>query len=405
MNILSGKRIVLGITGSIAAYKAVDLASKLTKSGAEVDVVLTGAAEKLVSAISFSSVTGRRAYTDQDLWQVSDHVLHINLAENNHAMLIAPATANTIAKMAYGISDNLLSLVALASRTPPIVAPAMDGGMYANPSTQTNLKLLEERGIQIWGPSSGHLASGLSGRGRMLEPQQLMGNLRWWLGRDGELRGRKVLVTAGGTQEPLDPVRVLSNRSSGKQGYAIAQAAIDQGADVTLISGPTCQEAPEGADLIKVTTAKEMADQVLNRADQSDLLVMAAAVADYRPQQISENKIKKAEEKFDSIMLEKTTDILLEVGEKKKKGGGPGIVIGFAAETEGLVKNAQKKLESKNLDLIAANDVSQKDSGIGADQNQVTLIWKDGKIQEYPLMSKTEVAEIISQEAARLLNQ
>jgi phosphopantothenoylcysteine decarboxylase/phosphopantothenate--cysteine ligase len=193
MNILSGKRIVLGITGSIAAYKAVDLASKLTKSGAEVDVVLTDSAEKLVSAITFSSVTGRRAYTDQDLWQVSDHVLHINLGEKNQAFLIAPATANTIAKLAHGICDNLLSVAALASRTTPIIAPAMDGGMYANPSTQANIEILKDRGIQFWGPGSGHLASGLAGKGRMLEPAQLLGNLRYWLGQDGELQGRKVL--------------------------------------------------------------------------------------------------------------------------------------------------------------------------------------------------------------------
>jgi phosphopantothenoylcysteine decarboxylase/phosphopantothenate--cysteine ligase len=404
MKIFEDKRIVLGVTGSIAAYKAISLASSLTKAGALVDVILTAAASKLVSPISFSSVTGRMAYIDSDLWQVEDHVLHIDLGENNDAFLIAPATANTIAKLAHGLADNLLTLSALASRTTPLVAPAMDGGMYSNPATQENIKILSERGVQILGPAAGHLASGLSGVGRMLEPDQLSGYLRQWLGRNGSLSGRSVLVTAGGTQEPIDPVRVITNRSSGKQGYAIAQAALDQGASVTLISAPTSLNPPIGAELVPVTTAEEMKDAVLEAAAGADLLVMTAAVADYRPQESAHDKIKKEKGGLTEILLEETPDILGEITRAyQKKDTGPKVVIGFAAETENLLKNAEKKLKSKGMDLIVANDVSRKDSGIGADQNQVTLIWQDGKTKELPLMEKSAVAEELIKAAAAII--
>jgi len=406
MKVLNGKRIVLGITGSIAAYKAVELASSLTKAGAKVDVILTEAASRLVSPITFSSVTGRRAYIDGDLWQVDDHVLHIELGEKNDIFLIAPATANTIAKLSSGLADNLLTLTALASRTQVIIAPAMDGGMYSNPATQNNLEILAALGIDIWGPAEGHLASGLSGKGRMLEPEQLLGHLRVRLGRDGGLRGKKVIVTAGGTQEPIDPVRVISNRSSGKQGYKIAQAALDQGANVVLISGPVSITPPEGLELIKVTTADEMASAVLTETEKTDLLIMAAAVADFRPDRVNTEKIKKEQGGLKDLKLEPTLDILLEVLKRKlKSGSGPVVTIGFAAETEKLLKNAKDKLEKKGLDLIAVNDVSRKDAGIGSDHNQVTLIWKDGKTKELPLMDKFELAEEIIGEAVILLKE
>lgn len=406
MNVLNGKRIILGITGSIAAYKAVGLASSLTKAGAMVDVILTEAASRLVSPITFSSVTGRRAYLDGDLWQVDDHVLHIELGEKNDVYLIAPATANTIAKLAHGLADNLLTLTALASRTRVILAPAMDGGMYSNPVTQENLKILSARGVELWGPAAGHLASGLSGKGRMLEPEQLIGHLRVRLGRDGILKGKKVIVTAGGTQEPIDPVRVISNRSSGKQGYKIAQAALDQGANVVLISGPVSLTPPVGVVLINVTTADEMAAAVLTEIEKADLLIMAAAVADFKPARVNTGKIKKSQSGLADLQLEPTVDILIEVLKRKKKSGsGTGVTIGFAAETENLLENAKDKLEKKGLDLIAANDVSRKDSGIGSDNNQVTLIWKDGKTRELPLMDKTGVAEEIIGEAVILLKE
>jgi phosphopantothenoylcysteine decarboxylase / phosphopantothenate---cysteine ligase len=404
MKVIENKRIILGVTGSIAAYKIVTLASSLTKAGALIDVILTDAASKLVSPITFSSVTGRKAYIDDDLWKVDDHVLHIELGEKNDALLIAPATANTIAKLTHGMADNLLTLTALASRTPPLVAPAMDGGMFSHPATQENLDILKNRGVEIWGPAAGHLASGLSGKGRMLEPDQLLGYLRCWLGRNGKLKGKKVVISAGGTQEPIDPVRVIGNKSSGKQGYAIAQAALDQGAQVILISAPVALPEPIGARLIPVTTANEMAEVVFAESKGADLLIMAAAVADYKPTQKADHKIKKDQGGLNVIHLEKTVDILKEVATRRDKNKtGPTVVIGFAAETENLFENAKSKLEEKKLDLIAANDVSREDCGIGSDKNQVILIWKDGQTKELPVMEKSAIADELIQEAAKLL--
>ena len=285
MKIFENKRIILGVTGSIAAYKSVDLASRLTKAGALVDVVLTEAAAKLVTPVTFSSVTGRKAYLESDLWKVDDHVLHIELGEKSQVFLIAPATANTIAKLAHGIADNLLTVSALASRTDILVAPAMDGGMYSNLATQENLATLKDRGVIILGPAEGHLASGLSGKGRMLEPEELFGHLRARLGKNGILAGKKVVVSAGGTQEPIDPVRVISNKSSGKQGYALAQAALDHGARVVLITTPVCLKPPVESSVVKVTKAEEMAEAVYKESSDADILIMAAAVADYQPDQ------------------------------------------------------------------------------------------------------------------------
>jgi phosphopantothenoylcysteine decarboxylase/phosphopantothenate--cysteine ligase len=318
--------------------------------------------------------------------------------------LIAPATANTIAKLAQGLADNLLTLTALASRTQIAVAPAMDGGMYSHPATQANLALLRERGVHIWGPAAGHLASGLSGKGRMLEPDLLAGHLRQFLGREGVLKGKKVVVTAGGTQEPIDPVRVISNRSSGKQGYAIAQAALDEGAEVCLISGPVSLLPPVGANLVQVTTAAEMAEVVLAETEGADLLIMAAAVADYRPVQPADQKIKKDQEGLETLILEGTEDILLRLAARKVESGvGPAFVVGFAAETENLLENARVKLERKSLDLIAANDVSGQGAGIGADLNQVLLIWRDGRTKDLGLLPKFEIAKALIEEAASLL--
>ena len=404
MKVFEEKQIVLGVTGSIAAYKIVDLASKLTQSRALVDVILTESAARLVSPLTFSSVTGRKAYVDQDLWQVEDHVLHIKLGEENQAFLIAPASANTIAKLASGLADNLLTVSALASRTGLLVAPAMDGGMYSHPATQENLKILERRGVMLLGPAAGHLASGMSGRGRMLESDQLLGHLRMYLGKDGVLKGKKVVVTAGGTQEPIDPVRVLSNKSSGKQGFALAQAALDQGAEVTLISSPVCLTPPVGASNVDVTTAEQMAAVVLKETENADLLIMAAAVADFKPAQEMNRKVKKDQGGLSVINLETTPDILGELAQRKRSVGiGPRLTIGFAAETDNLLENASSKLKKKELDLIVANDVRRKDSGFGSDKNQVTLIWKDGREKELPLMEKTAVSDVIILEAAKLM--
>ena len=283
MQPFKSKRILLGVTGSIACYKAADLVSKLSQLGAQVDVVLTSAATKFIAPLTFQSVTGRHAYTDEDLWGPQGHVLHVSLGKEAELLVIAPATANTLAKLAHGQADNLLTLAALASTAQLLLAPAMDGGMYMHPATQANLETLKMRGAHIIGPVTGHLASGLSGLGRMVEPDQLVGHVRYLLGRDGPLAGRRVLVTAGGTQEAIDPVRSITNRSSGKQGYALAQAALDMGAEVTLISGPTALEIPVDAKLVRVTGAKEMLKAVLNEVKTADALLMAAAVADFRP--------------------------------------------------------------------------------------------------------------------------
>jgi len=292
MSVLSNKRILLGVTGSIAAYKAADLASKLTQAGAQVDAILTESAQKFVTPLTFQSVTGRRAYTDSDLWGSEAHVLHVGLGHNADLLVIAPCTANTLAKLAHGQADSLLTVTALASNCPLVVAPAMDGGMYDHAATQENLDALKKRGTTIIKPAEGHLASGLTGKGRLPETPELIGHIRLTLGRAGWLAHRKVIVTAGGTQEPLDPVRVLTNKSSGKQGYALAQAALDAGAQVTLITAPTSLTPPVGANVVHAQTAKQMLDAVLNESADADVLIMAAAVADFRPKNAASDKIK-----------------------------------------------------------------------------------------------------------------
>ena len=392
MQLLTNKHIVLGITGSIAAYKSVTLASMLTKAGAKVDVVMTESAAKLVAPLTFRSVTGQGAYVDDHLWQNENHVLHIQLGEKNDAFLIAPATANTIAKLAHGLADNLLTVTALASRTPLLIAPAMDGGMYANPATQANLRTLEERGMTIIGPAQGHLASGLSGKGRMVEPKELFEHLRIAIGADGPLAGCKVTVTAGGTRESIDPVRVITNRSSGKQGYALAQAALDLGAEVTLISAPTSLAAPVGAHLVSVTTAEEMLGAVLEAVEGAGALVMAAAVADFKPACSKEEKIKK-NDGVPTITLEPTADVLGAVAALPQEER-PRLLVGFAAESQNLLENAQSKLKSKKLDLMVANDISAPQAGFDVDTNRVTLLWADGRVEGLPLMSKAEVAVV-----------
>jgi phosphopantothenoylcysteine decarboxylase/phosphopantothenate--cysteine ligase len=402
MTILNGKKILLGITGSIAVYKAADLASKLTQSGAQVDIVLTASAEKFVTPLTFQSVTGRRAYTDDDLWGNEAHVLHVSLGKTADLLVIAPCTANTIAKLAQGTADNLLTVLALAARCPTLIAPAMDGGMYDHPATQENLDKLKERGITIVGPADGHLASGLTGKGRMTEPAEILGHIRLTLGRRGPLAARKIIITAGGTQEPLDPVRMLTNRSSGKQGYALAQAALDFGAEVILISTPTSLIQPVGARLVNVETAKQMLDAVLAASADADALIMAAAVADFRPKKTSENKMKKRDG-IPQMELEETEDILKTVADQRSRKKRPYIVMGFAAESRDLLGNASEKLKSKKIDLIAANDVSSEDAGFGVETNRITLLFADGKQEAYPLMSKNEVAEIIMQHIATLL--
>lgn len=405
MSILSGKRILLGVTGSIAAYKAADLASKLTQAGAQVDVLLSTAAEKFITPLTFQSVTGRRAYVDADLWGGEAHVLHVGLGHQTDLLVIAPCTANTLAKLAHGQADSLLTVTALAATCPLIVAPAMDGGMYDHPATQANLDILRGRGAYVIEPASGHLASGLTGRGRLPETPDLLGHIRLVLGRKGVLAGRTVVVTAGGTAEPIDPVRVITNRSSGKQGYALAQAAVDAGAQVTLISTPVTLTPPVGARVVPVETAQQMLAAVLKESQGCDALIMAAAVADFRPKTQAGNKIKK-EGGLPQIELEATEDILKTVsapGVERSGAQRPRVVVGFAAESQSLMENAAVKLQSKKLDLIAANDISAEGAGFAVETNRITLLFADGRREALSLMSKNEVAEIIVARIAALL--
>jgi len=405
---LEGRHILLGVTGSIAVYKAAELASKLTQAGARVNAILTPSAVRFVSPITFQSVTGQDAYLEDALWGSQAHVLHVGLGHQADLLVIAPVTATTIAKLTHGIADNLLTLTALAYGTgtpthPLVIAPAMDGGMFDHPATQENLSILRQRGAEIIGPESGHLASGLEAVGRMTEPTAILGRIRYLLTRRGPLGGRRVVVTAGGTQEPVDPVRVLTNRSSGKQGYALAQAALDAGAEVTLISALTALLAPSGVELIQVTTAAEMAVAVFTACKDADALLMAAAVADFRPSQAAAQKLKKAAG-IPVIELEPTQDILAAVAQQRARTKLPQVVVGFAAETQDLLANAQAKLHAKRLDLIVANDVSAPGAGFGSDTNHVTMLHANGKSEKMPLISKAEVAARIITEVAKLLN-
>jgi len=395
------KHILLGVTGSIAAYKAADLASRLTQAGAQVDVLLTQAALQFITPLTFQSVTGRKAYTDADLWGGQAHVLHVGMGHHADLLVIAPCSANTLAKLAHGMADNLLTITALAMRNPLLLAPAMDVGMYGHPATQANVEMLRLRGVQFVGPEQGRMASGLSGLGRLSEPGEILGHIRLALSRQGPLAGRKVVVSAGGTQEPLDPVRVIANRSSGKQGFALAQAALDLGASVTLIAGPVALPTPTGAERLDVSTAEEMLQAVLAASAESDCLIMAAAVADFRPAQAASQKIKK-EDGAPHIQLEPTPDILAAVARRRSTGARPQVVIGFAAESQSLLDNARRKLEAKKLDLIVANDISAADAGFAVDNNRVTLLDAQGA-EALPLMSKEAVAESVLARAAALL--
>jgi phosphopantothenoylcysteine decarboxylase/phosphopantothenate--cysteine ligase len=408
ITILENKRIILGVTGSIAAYKAADLASKLTQAGAQVDVIMTDAARQFVTPLTFQSVTGRPVYTS--MWNTDNaglptHIAHVGLGEEADLLVIAPITANTLAKMAGGMADDLLSVTALAARCPVVIAPAMDGGMYSHPATQANLKTLRERGVTVIEPEEGRFASGLVGKGRLPETPVLLGHIRRVLGRAGELAGRKVIVTAGGTREPLDPVRYLTNHSSGKQGYALAQAALDAGADVTLISTVQGLPAPIGAELLCVDTADEMLKAVQSHLKKSDALIMAAAVADFRPAQYSRHKIKKSAkpDEAPTLALSRTPDILLEIKTQREKSGSPRVVVGFAAESEDVLTNAQAKLKRKGLDLIVANDITAIDAGFGTDTNRVTLVDGEGEPRPLELASKAKVSETVIRWIAQLL--
>ena len=408
ITLLRDRRIILGVTGSIAAFKAADLASKLTQAGAQVDVILTAGAQRFVTPLTFSALTGRAVH--RDLWATDDdaagHVAHVRLGEQADLMLIAPATAHTLAKLAHGLADNLLTVTALAARCPLLLAPAMDGGMYEHPATQANLQTLSERGVTLIAPDAGRFASGLGGQGRLPEPPVLLGHVRRALGRDGALAGRQVVVTAGGTREALDPVRYLGNRSSGRQGHALAQAALDAGADVALISSAPEPPTPVGATRIAVNTAQEMLEATLAAARQADALVMVAAVADFRPAQRSAHKLRKRDHDAGlQLTLTRTQDVLAAVAAQREHCGRPRFLVGFAAESEQLLARAAEKLAHKGLDLLVANDISATDAGFGVADNRVTLLAPGHEPQALPLMSKVAVAESVVARLAEELDQ
>jgi phosphopantothenoylcysteine decarboxylase/phosphopantothenate--cysteine ligase len=392
--VLTNKTIVLGITGSIAAYKAVDIASKLTQAGAKVEVVMTEPATRFITPLALRTITGRPVVTS--MWEPAGefHVEHIALADAADVIAIAPATANIIARLAAGISDDILTCTVLASKAPVLIAPAMHTAMFLNPVTQENLARLKTRGFIIVDPASGKLASGGQGVGRLPDTEIIIAAIEQTLARNSDLAGRHIVVTAGGTREPIDPVRYIGNRSSGKMGYALAEAARDRGATVILITASP-HPGPSGVEVAPVETPAQMQAAVAKATIPADALIMAAAVADYRPKNVSPTKIKKQTSDL-TLELVRNPDILAEAK-------GSFIKVGFAAESENLVENARKKLEMKQLDIIIANDVTETDSGFAADTNKVTLVDKQGNVTEFPLMTKREVADKILDRVGELL--
>jgi len=390
------RNVVLGVTGSIAAYKAVDLASKLTQAGVSVHTVMTESATKLVGPASLRAITGHPVVTEMFELETPHSIEHVSLAELADLVLIAPATANVIAKIACGIADDILTCTVLATRAPLLVAPAMHTAMWENVATQENVKTLRSRGVAFVGPAVGRLASGGYGEGRFAPVEQILGEALRLLGRTGDLAGRRIVVSAGGTREAIDPVRFLGNRSSGKMGVAIAEAARDRGAEVTLVSGPTLLRRPSGVAAVDVESAGEMLAAVKEAAEGADALVMAAAVADYAPESASGKKLKKGEGGLE-LKLERTVDVLDAVRDVLVR-------VGFAAETESLVDNARKKLDAKGLDLVVANAVGGGASPFGAETNQATLLSASGEVEDLPPLSKRELAERILDRVRDLLD-
>jgi phosphopantothenoylcysteine decarboxylase/phosphopantothenate--cysteine ligase len=406
--ILQGKHILLGITGGISAYKAADLASKLVQAGALVDVILTRSAMAFITPLTFESLTHRAVHTDVlAMAAIGERreIAHVSLAKAADLFIIAPATAQTLAKLALGLADDLLGATALSCPAPLLIAPAMESHMWEHPATQDHVRTLRERGATFAGPATGRLASGALGVGRMAEPSDILEMARATLGQHGPLKGRRVVITAGGTVEPLDPVRILTNRSSGKMGVALAQAARDAGAAVILVHAPLAVPVPPGVEAVAVRTAVEMCDAVFSVLGTADVLIGAAAVADFRPAEAATQKLKKGVTEEWFVRLVRNPDILAEVAVYRQEHNRPRVVVGFAAETEDLLKNAQAKLAAKNLDIIVANDVGEAGSGFGADDNRVVLLHKDGKQEMLPLLPKTEVAERIIAQISEMLNK
>jgi phosphopantothenoylcysteine decarboxylase / phosphopantothenate---cysteine ligase len=414
--VLLNKRILVGICGGIASYKAVELVSRLQQAGALVDVIMSERADEFVRPLTFSSLSHRTVYSD--LWEPSGRAAetHIALAEEAELLVVVPATANTIAKLAHGVADNMLTAVALATKAPLLLAPAMHQNMYTHPATQANITLLQERGVFIVEPEVGRLASGEVGIGRLPDTSILLGAINVVLGRNGDLAGYRVVVTAGGTQEPIDPVRYVGNRSSGKMGYALATEARDRGAYVILISGPVVLDVPYGVEVRRVETAIQMRDAVHDAVIDADVLVMSAAVADFRPAEVATQKLKKNESQVldeqDGFFLRlvRNPDILEELADSvdtntgNERSGRHLVRVGFAAETSNLVAYANAKLIAKNLDLLVANDVSRSDSGFGTETNKVHIFHANGAMEDLPVMPKPGVAAAIWDRIVSLLS-
>lgn len=395
---LSNKTILLGVTGGIAAYKAAALASSLVKLHANVEVVMTDNATKFITPLTFEQLTGRKVMVDTFDRNFVHQVEHIALADRTDLVIIAPATANICAKLAHGLADDMLSTTVLACKCPKLIAPSMNTNMYENPVTQDNLKLLKKYGWEIIEPASGRLACGAEGKGKLPEPEDLLQHIQRVIGFEHDLSGKKVLVTAGPTQEALDPVRYLTNHSTGKMGYAIAKMAMLRGAEVVLVTGPTAIKPPPFVTVIPIRSAQEMFDAVTSHAATSDIIIKAAAVADYTPVSCADQKIKKSDNEL-TIPLKRTQDILKFLGANKKDGQ---VICGFSMETENLLENSKKKLASKNIDMICANSLTQKGAGFGGDTNIITIITADST-QELPLLSKEEAANAILTQAKAFL--
>lgn len=387
---LKGRKIVVGVTGGIASYKSIDIVSRLKKAGATVQVIMTESATKFVTPLTFREISGNPTVTSMWGEPTNWNVEHIALANWADLFLIAPATANIIGKIANGIADDMLSTTIMATKAPVILAPAMNSNMYINPITQHNIQRLTALGYHFIEPAHGMLACGVHGQGRLPEPVVIVDNVVSFFSDANSLCGKKILITAGGTREPIDPVRYIGNRSSGKMGYALAEQAAARGADVVLVSGPSSLPPPNRVKIVNVETALQMKDAVISYFNDADIVIKSAAVADYRPQHAASHKIKKSEESM-TIVLEKNPDILLELGKLKTRQ----FLAGFAAETQDLINNAKEKLTKKNLDMIVANDVTAPGAGFNIDTNIVKLLYRDGHIEELQQMTKTSLAKLI----------
>lgn len=394
---LENRRIVVGVTGGIAAYKAAELVSRLKKAGAQVRVVMTENALKFIPALTLETLSGNRAYVDQ--FSREFEIEHIALAKWAELFVVAPATANFIGKMACGIADDLMSTTAMAMTCPVLIAPAMNTNMWKNPACRANMETLISRGVLIVGPESGKLACGDADVGRMSEPETILGRIEDILKRRQDLAGRTVMVTAGPTVERIDPVRYITNRSTGKMGYAIAEAARDRGARVILVSGPVNLEPLPGVEMVRVTSSKELCENVLKRGPEADMVIQAAAPADFTPAQVADRKIKKQPGEGMTLELVPTTDIASELGRRKHAGQ---VLVAFAAETNDVIENARKKLKKKNADMIVANDVTAPGAGFGTDTNLITIITAESAA-ELPLMTKRQAADAIIDAAAGFL--